>query len=156
MTTARGRRSGRLAITVHLERDVGLEIQRLAGERGVSLSASAAALLGDALQGPLERQYVALIQPVVEQTVRDTLSVQLGRVGDLAFRAALESGETRRLVASVLVSQIGVPKARDLGREAHSAAWQQLREPLAEDEPAAAVQGSLQVESVCQDRRTRS
>ena len=147
MTTARGRRSGRLAITVHLDRDVGLEVQRLAQERGVSLSACAAALLADALQGPLERQYAALVQPVVEQTVRQTLYAHLERLGDLAFRAALDSDETRRLVVALLFKAVGSKMAKVLRREAHSAAWQRLREP-APTPPEA--------DGVCQDSRIPS
>ncbi len=161
MTAATGRRSGRLAITVHLDRDVGLEVQRLAGERGVSLSACAAALLADALQGPLERHYAALVQPVVERTVREALYAHLERLGDLAFRAALDSDETRRLVMALLINAAGTERARALRREAHSAAWQRLGEPMP-DEPREKVGAQqqeprqAQADGVCQASPTRS
>ena len=71
----------------------------------------------------------------------------MDRIADLAFRAALDSGEGRRLAASVLVAQIGLEPARQLRREAHSAAWQHLREP---------VPTPPEADGVCQDSRTRS
>ncbi len=56
---------------------------------------------------------------------------ELGRLGDLAARAALDSDETPRLVIHGLVKAEGFDRARQIRREAHSAAWQRLSEPMA-------------------------
>ena len=73
MTAGRGRRSTRLTFTVHVPRDVGLEVQSLAQERNISVSACAAALIGEALRDPLEHQHGALLEAVVERTIRQCL-----------------------------------------------------------------------------------
>jgi hypothetical protein len=126
MTAARGRRSTRLAFTVHVPRDVGLEIQRLAEERNISLSACAAALLSEALRGPLEHQHAALVEAAIERSIARSLE----RLGDLAVRAALYGDEARRLSLQVLADAVGVDRARAVRREVHSAAYQRLLEPF--------------------------
>src|SRR5918911_4421921 len=144
MTDGRGRRSDKRVLTTHVSAEIRREVHRRAQERGISDSACAAALLADALQGPLEREYAALVQPVVERTVREALYAHLERLGDLAFRAALDSDETRRLVVALLFNAVGSKTAKALRRDAHSAAWQRLQEP-APTPPEA--------DGVCQDSR---
>jgi hypothetical protein len=126
MTAARGRRSTRLTFTVHVSRDVGLEIQRLAQERNISLSACAAALLAESLRGPLDHQHAALVEAAIERSVARSLE----RLGDLSVRAALYGDEARRLSLQVLVNAVGVDRARAMRREVHSAAYQRLLEPF--------------------------
>ncbi len=93
MTHARGRRSTRLTFTVHVPRDVGLEVQRLAEERHISVSACAAALIAEALRDPLEHEHGALLEAVVERTIRHCLWTHVERLGDLAARAAAVDAE---------------------------------------------------------------
>jgi hypothetical protein len=126
MTAARGRRSTRLTFTVHVSRDVGLEIQRLAQERKISLSACAAALLAESLRGPLDHQHAALVEAAIERSVARSLE----RLGDLSVRAALYGDEARRLSLQVLVNAVGVDRARAMRREVHSASYQRLLEPF--------------------------
>lgn len=128
MTAAKDRRFGYLTITTHTPREVGIEVQRLAAERGISVSACAAALLSEGLRTSLEHQHGALLEAAVDRAVRGAL----GRIGDLIFRAALDSDETRRLVIALLVHEIGPDLARSMRREAHSASWERLKEPMPE------------------------
>ena len=147
MTAARRRPSAYITITTHVPREVGQEIQRLAADRDLSVSACAAALLLEALRVGVEHEHGALLEATVERTLRQCLSAHVERLGDLAFRAALDSDETRRLVVALLFNAVGTEQAKALRREAHSAAWQRLREP-APTPP--------EVDGVCQDSRTRS
>jgi hypothetical protein len=133
----------RARFTVRLPAGEARAVQRLAAEWGVSPSAAASRLVQEALRADVEHQHSALIEAAVERAVGRALE----RVGDLAFRAALDSGEGRRLVSSVLVAQIGLEPARRLRREAHSAAWQHLREP---------VPTPPEADGVCQDSRIPS
>jgi hypothetical protein len=71
-----------------------------------------------------------LLEVAVERTIRASLSDQIGRFGDLLVRTVLYSDEGRRMIFAALVSELGSDRARSLRREAHSAAWQRLKEPL--------------------------
>ena len=141
--TRRGRPRATVRITTHVPVGVARYLQGRAAEGGLSLSAVTAALLEEAVRLPLDHEHGSLVEAAVRRAVHQAME----RVADLAFRAALDSGEGRRLVASVLVAQIGLDRAQELRREAHSAAWQRLREP-APTPP--------EVDGVCQDSRTPS
>jgi AcrR family transcriptional regulator len=140
---AGGRARQRARFTVRLPVGEVRAVQRLAAEWGISPSAAASRLVQEALRADVEHQHSALIEAAVERVVRQALE----RVGDLAFRAALDRDETRRLVVALLFSVLGSEPAKALRREAHSAAWQRLREP-APTPPEA--------DGVCQDSRTPS
>jgi hypothetical protein len=105
-------------------------VQRQATQHGITPSAAAAALL-QAARMQVEHQHAALLQASVEQTIRQALHSHLERIGELAFRGALHSDELRRQMRPVLAQLLGQETARAVRRDAHSAAWQQLREPLA-------------------------
>jgi membrane-associated protease RseP (regulator of RpoE activity) len=107
------------------------ELRQAAEARGLSLSATAAVLLAEALRADVEHQHAALLEAVIDRTIRSSLSQHLNRLGELSFRAALDSDETRRLVLTLLVSEIGAEQTKQFRREAHSASWQRLKEPLA-------------------------
>jgi hypothetical protein len=126
MTAARNSRSAYVTITTHVPREVADAVQEAAHDRGISVSAATAHLLAEALRLPLEHSHAALLEAVVRQTVTH----ELRRVGDLAFRGALHSDELRRQMRPVLAQLLGQETARIVRRDAHSAAWQQLREPL--------------------------
>jgi hypothetical protein len=118
-------------LTVHVSLAFKAEIAALAQSRGLTESGLCLALLEEALRQDTEHAHGALIQAGVERAVHRAIATQLGRVGDLSFRAALHSDELRRLMRPVLTQLLGQDTARTARREAHSAAWQQLREPLA-------------------------
>jgi hypothetical protein len=108
----------------------GRAIRQLATDWGITPSAAASQLLSEALRTAIEHQHATLLQAAVEQTIRQALDSQLGRIGELAFRGALHSDELRRQMRPVLAQLLGQETARAVRRDAHSAAWQQLREPL--------------------------
>jgi hypothetical protein len=147
MTAARRRGSAYLTITTHVPREAAREIQRLATDCHLSVSACAAALLVEGLRVGVEHEHGALLEATVERTIRQCLSAHLERLGDLAFRAALDSDETRRLVIALCFKVLEPDKAKAFRREAHSAAWQRLQEPT----PA-----PPEADGVCQDSRTPS
>jgi hypothetical protein len=117
-------------LTVHVSVAFKSEIAGLAQRRGLTESALCLALLEEALRAETEHQHGALIQAAVERAIREGLSTHLGRIGELAFRGALHSDELRRQMRPVLAQLLGQETARAVRRDAHSAAWQQLREPL--------------------------
>jgi hypothetical protein len=88
----------------------------------------------------LEHEHGALLEAVVERTIRQCLWTHVERLGDLAARAALYGDEGRRLTFQVLVKAVGSDTARAWRREIHSAAYQRLQErlePPAPDESSA-------------------
>src|SRR3954447_8614424 len=125
------RQRPRTQLTTHVSPQLAAEVVQLAASRGVSVSAVVEVLLAEALRSDVEHNHAALLEAAVERTIRSALSEHLHRLGELSFRAALDSDETRRLVLTLLVSAIGVEQTRRFRREAHSASWQRLGEPLA-------------------------
>jgi len=140
------RRSGsaQVRFTVRLAREEARAVHQLAAEWGISPSAAASRLAAEGLRTDLVHQHGALLEAAVARAVAHALE----RLGDLAFRAALDSDEARRLVIALLVQQAGLERARSIRREAHSAAWQRLREPA--PSPPEGDDGP------CQGSRTRS
>ena len=116
-------------VSLHLPPAVLAEVERLAN--GGSRNAVLVALIQEALRSGVEHQHAALLEAAVERTIRSSLAQHLGRLGELCFRAALDSDETRRLVLTLLVKEIGPDQTKQFRREAHSASWQRLKEPLA-------------------------
>jgi len=125
MTRSKKPLAGAVVITAHLPRDVGLEVQRLAKQDSISVSACAARLLEEALRIDVEHRHEALLEAAVERAI----GRQLGRIADMSFRSALTSDEARRLVLHMLIGAEGEAAARAIRSEAHSAAWQRLSEP---------------------------
>jgi hypothetical protein len=137
------RRRTRAQLTTHVSAELAAEIGRLAASQGASVSAMVEVLLAEALRADVEHQHAALLETAVQRAV----SRAMDRIADLAFRAALDSDETRRLVMALLINAAGTERARALRREAHSAAWQRLREP---------VPAPPEADGVCQAPPTRS
>ncbi len=131
MTAATGRRSTMEVVTTHVPAVVRAELDQLAGARGLTRSAAAAALLTEALRIDVEHKHGALIEAAVQAAIRH----ELGRIGELAARTALDADDTRRLVYHLLAKAEGLDRARTIRREAHSASYQRLCEPLAETPP---------------------
>lgn len=112
--------------TVHLPPVLLAEVNALAN--GGSRNAVLVALIEEGLRSGIEHQHATLLEAAVARAVAQALE----RIGDLVFRAALDSDETRRLVIALLVRELGAEPARALRREAHSASWERLKEPVAE------------------------
>jgi hypothetical protein len=87
------------------------ELQRLAGQEGLSLSQTSAALLAEAIRQKLHIQHAVLLQPIIETTIRKELNRNFSRFVLLLMRIAFEEGQTRRMVTNILGRQPGVTSA---------------------------------------------
>ncbi|MBV9602599.1 MAG: hypothetical protein JOZ87_37870 [Chloroflexi bacterium] len=130
MTAAKKRASALVTITTHVPREAGDTIHRLADERGISVSACAAVLLAEALRASVEHEHGALLEAVVQRTIRQCLWGHVERLSDMTARAALYGDEGRRMTFQVLVNALGPERARAFRREIHSTAYQRLQEPV--------------------------
>lgn len=82
-------------ITAHVPPEVAAGIKRLAGSRGLSVSAATAALLTEALRMNVEHQHGALIEAAIDRAVGQ----RLARLEDLAARSAIHAYRGRWLLA---------------------------------------------------------
>jgi hypothetical protein len=124
------RRRPRSQLTAHVSPHLAAEVTQIATSRGVSISAAVEVLLAEALRANVEHNHATLLEAAVERTIRESVEAHIGRLGDLVVPAVLDSDETRRLVLTLLVKEIGPDQTRMFRREAHSASWQRLKEPL--------------------------
>lgn len=111
-------------VSLHVPPLLLAEVEALAN--GGSRNAVLVALIEEGLRAGVEHQHASLIEAAIDRAVRQAL----GRLSDFAFRAALDSDETRRLVQHLVVKEEGFDRARAIRREAHSASWQRLGEPM--------------------------
>ena len=98
-------------LTLWVKPIVKAEMQRRAAREGVSVSATGAAFLEQALQADIDMQYGAMLQPIIERTISRHLGARDRRLAFLLARAAYESGMTKALVLFVL-KQAGVDQGR--------------------------------------------
>ena len=84
------------------------ELQRLAGQDGLSLSQTCAALLAEAIRQKLHVQHAVLLQPIIETTIRNEVRRNFSRFVLLLMRIAFEEGQTRLMVTNILGRQPGV------------------------------------------------
>lgn len=87
------------------------ELQRIAGQEGLSLSQTCGTLLEEAIRQKLHVQHAVLLQPIIETTIRKELSRNFSRFVLLLMRIAFEAGQTRRIAANILGRQPGVTPA---------------------------------------------
>jgi len=87
------------------------ELQRIAGQEGLSLSQTCAALLAEAIRQKLHVQHAVLLQPIIETTIRKEVGRNFSRFVLLLMRIAFEEGQTRRMVTNILGRQPGVTPA---------------------------------------------
>jgi hypothetical protein len=92
VTAAKTRGSTYVTITAHVPREAGEAIKRLAAEWGVNVSACAAVLLAEALRASVEHEHGALLEAVVQRTIRQCLWGHVERLGDLAALGQIADG----------------------------------------------------------------
>ena len=95
-------------VTLWVKPVVKAELQRLAEQEGLSVSATGAAFLEQALQANVDMQYSSLLQPIIEQAIRKQMRSISTRLAWLLVRVAFDSGQTRSLVTNILGRQPGV------------------------------------------------
>jgi len=98
-------------LTLWVKPVVKEELQRRASRESISVSATGAAFLEQALQSDIDMQYGAMLQPIIERTINKHLGTRDRRLAFLLARSAFESGMTKALVLFVL-KQAGVDQAR--------------------------------------------
>src|SRR5918992_4369348 len=92
--------------TVHLnvwiDPIVKSELERLAAQEGLSISATAAAFLERILQQHVDLQYSALLEPIIKSAIRKELQGISSRQVWLLTRNVFASEHTRNLVTNIL------------------------------------------------------
>jgi hypothetical protein len=95
--------------TVHLDLWVSpivkAELQRLAAQEGLSMSATGAALLEAAIRQKLHIQQGVLIAPLIKQAIRDQMQGISNRLAFLLARNAFSSEQTRAIATNILGRQ---------------------------------------------------
>jgi hypothetical protein len=95
-------------VTIWVEREVKAEVDRLARQEGLSVSATGAAFLREAVRQKLHVQHAVLLQPIIEQAIRRQMGALSTRLAWLLVRVAFDAGQTRSLVTNILGRQAGV------------------------------------------------
>jgi hypothetical protein len=95
-------------VTIWVEREVKAEVDRIARQDGLSVSATGAAFLREAVRQKLHIQHAVLLQPIIEQAIRRQMGALSTRLAWLLVRVAFDAGQTRSLVTNILGRQAGV------------------------------------------------
>ena len=95
-------------VTIWVEREVKAEVDRIARQEGLSVSATGAAFLREAVRQKLHVQHAVLLQPIIEQAIRRQMGALSTRLAWLLVRVAFDAGQTRSLVTNILGRQAGV------------------------------------------------
>jgi hypothetical protein len=95
-------------VTTWVKPGVKAELERIAAEQGLSVSATSAALLEEAVRQKLHVQHAVLLQPIIEQAIRQQMKGISTKLAWLLVRVAFDAGQTRSLVTNILGRQPGV------------------------------------------------
>jgi hypothetical protein len=98
--------------TVHLDLWVNpivkAELQRIAEQEGLSLSATGPALLEAAIRQKLNIQHGVLLQPIIKTAIHEAMQGISNRLAFLLARSAFSSEQTRSLATNILCRQSGM------------------------------------------------
>jgi hypothetical protein len=95
-------------VTVWVKPGVKAELARIAAQQGLSVSATGAAFLEEAVRQHLHVQHAVLLQPIIEHAIRQQMQGISTRLAWLLVRVAFDAGQTRSLVTNILGRQAGV------------------------------------------------
>ncbi len=95
-------------VTVWVKPGVKAELERIAAQQGLSVSATGAAFLEEAVRQNLHVQHAVLLQPIIEQAIRQQMQGISTRLAWLLVRVAFDAGQTRSLVTNILGRQAGI------------------------------------------------
>ena len=95
-------------LTLWVKPGVKAELERIAEQQGLSISATGAAFLEEAVQQQLHVQHAVLLQPLIESAIRKEMQGISTRLAWLLVRVAYDAGQTRNLVTNILGRQAGV------------------------------------------------
>jgi hypothetical protein len=102
------REKQRVLVGVWVEPVVKAELQRLAEQEGLTISATGAAFLKQALQNNVNMQYSELLTPIIETAIAKRMRARDSRLAWLLVRVAFDTGQTRSLVTNILGKQQGM------------------------------------------------
>jgi hypothetical protein len=74
----------------------------------LTISATGAALLKQALQNNVDMQYSALLTPIIEAAIDKRMRARDSRLAWLLVRVAFDTGQTKSLVTNILGKQSGM------------------------------------------------
>jgi hypothetical protein len=98
----------RVLVGLWVEPVVKAELQRLAAQEGLTVSAAGAAFLKQALQNNVDMQYSALLTPIIEAAIHKRMNARDNRLAWLLVRVAFDTGQTKSLVTNILGKQQGM------------------------------------------------
>ena len=95
-------------VTVWVNPVVKAELQRIAEQERISISATGAAFLEKGIQEHVDLQYSALLEPIIKQAIRKGIRAYSNRLAFLLVRVAYASEQTRSLVTNIFHRQPGI------------------------------------------------
>jgi hypothetical protein len=95
-------------LTLWVRPRVKAELQRIAEQEGISVSAAGAAFLERALQQSIYTQQQVLLDPIIDKAIGKHFRSYSSRLAVLLVRVAFASEQTRSLVTNILGRQPGV------------------------------------------------
>jgi hypothetical protein len=95
-------------LTLWVDPIVKAELQRLADQEGITVSATGAAFLKQALQNNVDMHYSALLEPIIKSVIRKETQGISNRLAFLLARTAFSSEQTRSLATNILGRQSGM------------------------------------------------
>jgi hypothetical protein len=98
----------RVLVGLWIEPVVKAELQRLAAQEGLTVSATGAALLKQALQNNVNMHYSELLTPIIEAAIDKRMRSRDSRLAWLLVRVAFDTGQTKSLVTNILGKQSGM------------------------------------------------
>jgi hypothetical protein len=107
-TNGNSAKSTRVHLDLWVSPIVKAELQRIAEQEGLSMSATGAALLEGAIRQKLHLQHGVLLQPLIKQAIRDQMQGISNRLAFLLARNAFSAEQTRGIAANILGRQSGM------------------------------------------------
>jgi len=87
---------------------VKTELEQIAEQEGLSISATGGAVLEKALQEHIDMQYGALLEPVIKKCIAKEIQGMSTRLAWLLVRVAFDVGQVRGMTTNILGRQPGM------------------------------------------------
>jgi hypothetical protein len=97
-----------IQLTLWVKPIVKTELEQIAEQEGLSISATGSAVLEKALQEHIDMQYGALLEPVIKKCIAKEIQGMSTRLAWLLVRVAFDVGQIRGLSTNILGRQPGM------------------------------------------------
>ena len=94
-----------VSITIWVNPVVKAELQRIAEQETISLSATASAFLEQAIKQDIHSQHGALLETIIDKAIAKHMRAYSNRLASLLVRSAFSSEQTRQIAANILSRQ---------------------------------------------------